>query len=135
MGWTCTMTCNTETEYFSTLSFSCVDYTCGNDSSMVFDWSTETCSNATAWIDCGASAYYDFDKVACTCFDFFATYDYGYFECFCDGITQYDAVLGISYCSYCDFGHSDNGTCLNDINNHTDCDLGYFFDDFNTSSC
>ena len=38
MGWSCTKTCNDEYEYFSTFSFSCVDYTCGGNSSMVFDW-------------------------------------------------------------------------------------------------
>jgi len=135
MGWTCTMTCNPENEYFSTLSFSCVDYTCGNDSSMVFDWANETCSNATEWIDCGHNAYYNFANVSCTCFDFFATYDYGYNECFCDGVTQYDAVLGISYCSYCDFGHDENGNCLNDFNNHTDCNKGWFFDEWTTYEC
>jgi hypothetical protein len=44
MGWTCTMTCNEETEYFSTLSFSCVDFTCGGDPEMVFDFVNETCN-------------------------------------------------------------------------------------------
>ena len=65
MGWTCTQTCNNGTEYFSTLSFSCVDFTCGNDSSMVFNWDNETCINATQYIDCGHDAYYDYESLDC----------------------------------------------------------------------
>jgi hypothetical protein len=83
-------------------------------------------------MDCGANAYYNWANESCTCFDFFATFDEWYLECFCDGVTQYDAVLGVSYCSYCDFGHDHNGECLNDINNHTDCDMGYYFDEWTT---
>jgi hypothetical protein len=62
MGWTCTMSCNDETEYWSILSFSCVDYTCGGDFSMVFDWENEECKNATDQYDCGYYAYYDYDN-------------------------------------------------------------------------
>jgi hypothetical protein len=136
MGWTCIMACNNETEFFSTLSFSCVDYTCGNDSSLTFDWYSETCTNYTEEMWCGDNAYYNYANSSCTCFDYYATYDIYYNDCFCDGMTQYDAVLGITYCSYCDFGHDEYGNCLNDTNNHTDsCDPGYYFDEWNTSSC
>jgi hypothetical protein len=136
MGWTCVPECNIETEYFSTLSFSCVDWTCGYDYSMTFDWENEVCVNTTVvGLDCGFNAFYDHNLLACTCFDFFATYDYGYKECYCDGITQYDAVLGVSYCSFCDYGHDENGTCLNDTNNHTACDTGYYFDDWYSFEC
>jgi hypothetical protein len=83
---------------------------------------------------CGYNAWYDYENSVCTCFDYYSTYDAHYEDCFCDGVTQYDAVLGISYCSFCDFGHDEYGNCLNDTNNHT-CDVGFYFDEWTTMEC
>jgi len=103
---------------------------------MLFDFGTETCTDVNEYHDCGGNAWFDFEVMECTCFDLYAEWDENYHDCWCDGVTQYDAVLGISYCSFCDFGHDEYGNCLNDINNHTDpCDPGFYFDEWTTFMC